>query len=70
MTAASAEHLRPAFSGGIGALICGRRVFHMTGGWGGHHPVGAPVFCVNHSPAATAVTPAWHTVRSPAWAVP
>jgi dihydrofolate reductase len=49
VSAASAEHLRPAFSGGVGALVCGRRVFDMTQGWGGHHPVGAPVFCVNHS---------------------
>lgn len=46
---ASAAHLRPAFSGAIGALVCGRRIFDMTQGWGGHHPVGAPVFCVTHS---------------------
>jgi dihydrofolate reductase len=46
---ASAEHLRPAFTGAIGALVCGRRVFDHTQGWGGHHPVGAPVFCVSHS---------------------
>jgi dihydrofolate reductase len=46
---ASAEHLRPAFSGAVGALICGRRIFDQTQGWGGHHPVGAPVFCVSHS---------------------
>ena len=46
---ASAEHLRPAFSGAVGALICVRRSFDQTQGWGGHHPVGAPVFCVSHS---------------------
>jgi dihydrofolate reductase len=46
---ASAEHLRPAFSGAVGALICGRRIFDQTQGWGGHHPLGAPVFCVSHS---------------------
>jgi len=46
---ASAEHLRPAFSGAVGALICGRRIFDQTQGWGGHHPIGAPVFCVSHS---------------------
>jgi dihydrofolate reductase len=46
---ASAEHLRPALSGAVGALICGRRVFDLTQGWGGHHPVGCPVFVVSHS---------------------
>jgi dihydrofolate reductase len=46
---ASAEHLRPAFNGAIGALICGRRVFDLTKGWGGKHPVGCPVFVVSHS---------------------
>jgi dihydrofolate reductase len=46
---ASAAHLRPAFSGAVGALVCGRRIFDLTQGWGGHHPIGAPVFCVSHS---------------------
>jgi dihydrofolate reductase len=49
VSAASAEHLRPAFSGAVGALVCGRRIFDLTQGWGGHHPIGAPVFCVSHS---------------------
>ena len=38
VTEASARHLRPFVSGRIGALICGRRVFDQTGGWGGTHP--------------------------------
>jgi len=46
---ASADHLRPAFTGGIGALLTGRRLFDIAGGWGGRHPVGAPVFVVSHS---------------------
>jgi len=46
---ASAEHLRPAFSGAVGALVCGRRIFDLTQGWGGRHPIEAPVFCVSHS---------------------
>jgi dihydrofolate reductase len=51
---ASAEHLRPALSGGIGALICGRRVFDLTNGWNGTHPIGCPVFVVSHTvPADT-----------------
>ena len=49
VSAASAEHLRPAFTGGIGALLAGRRIFDQTQGWGGRHPTGAPVFVVSHS---------------------
>ncbi len=45
---ASAEQLRELVSG-VGALICGRRVFDLTNGWGGRHPVGCPVFVVTHS---------------------
>jgi len=33
----------------VGALICGRRLFDITNGWGGNHPVGAPVFVVTHT---------------------
>ncbi|OJF12024.1 dihydrofolate reductase family protein [Couchioplanes caeruleus] len=46
---ASAEHLRPALTGGVGALLAGRRIFDLTGGWGGRHPLGVPVFVVSHS---------------------
>ena len=54
VTSPSAEFLRPAFSGAIGAMVCGRRVFDYTEGWGGRHPLGCPVFVVSHSvPAAT-----------------
>jgi len=49
VTEASAAHLRPAFSGGVGALICGRRIFDLTQGWGGRHPIGCPVFVVSHT---------------------
>jgi dihydrofolate reductase len=49
VTAASADFLRPALSGGVGALVCGRRVFDLTQGWGGRHPLGCPVFVVSHS---------------------
>jgi hypothetical protein len=31
---ASARHLRPAFDGSVGALVCGRRIFDHTQGWG------------------------------------
>ena len=33
----------------IGALICGRRLFDHTQGWGGLHPAGCPVIVVSHS---------------------
>jgi dihydrofolate reductase len=49
VTEASAGVLRRSFDGGIGALICGRRIFDLTGGWGGQHPIGCPVFVVSHS---------------------
>ncbi|MDI6097329.1 dihydrofolate reductase family protein [Actinoplanes sp. NEAU-A12] len=35
--------------GEAGALICGRRLFDRTDGWGGRHPAGCPVFVVSHS---------------------
>jgi dihydrofolate reductase len=44
---ASAQRLRDALST-IGALVCGRRLFDLTQGWGGHHPMGVPVFVVTH----------------------
>jgi dihydrofolate reductase len=47
-TQASADHLR-GMLGNIGALICGRRVFDLTDGWGGRHPIDVPVFVVTHT---------------------
>jgi len=43
---ASADHIRGYFD--IGAIVCGRRLFDITSGWGGNHPLGAPVFVVTH----------------------
>jgi dihydrofolate reductase len=48
---ASAEYMRNALSS-VGALIAGRHLFDITHGWGGTHPVGAPVFVVTHEPPA------------------
>ena len=45
---ASAAHLR-GMLGNVGALISGRRLFDVAEGWGGNHPVGAPVFVVTHT---------------------
>src|SRR3954465_1476856 len=44
----SAEMLRESLSG-AGALVCGRRLFDLTDGWGDSHPIGAPVVVVTHN---------------------
>jgi dihydrofolate reductase len=40
-----------------GAIITGRRTFDIAGGWGGHHPVGAPFFLLTHNPPDQHVGP-------------
>lgn len=52
-TEASAGLLREML-GGIGAVVSGRRMFDITDGWGGSHPLGVPVVVVTH-----AVPEAW-----------
>ncbi len=47
VTEASAGHLAEMVAR-LGALICGRRLYDHTGGWGGSHPAGVPVFVVTH----------------------
>ena len=42
---------------GCGAIITGRRTFDIAGGWGGHHPLGAPFFLLTHEPPAEHVGP-------------
>ncbi|MFU8873583.1 dihydrofolate reductase family protein [Micromonospora sp. SL4-19] len=46
-SAASAEHLRE-LNERTGALVVGRRLFDMTNGWGGRHPMNVPVVVVTH----------------------
>ena len=43
-----------------GALVCGRRLFEHTKGWGDSHPIGAPVVVVTHYPPAE--TAQWKTI--------
>lgn len=45
---ASAELLQEA-SRTTGALVAGRRLFDLTSGWGGNHPLNVPVFIVTHT---------------------
>jgi dihydrofolate reductase len=33
----------------VGAIVCGRRLFDITQGWSGSHPLGAPIFVVTHT---------------------
>ncbi|WP_433221220.1 dihydrofolate reductase family protein [Microtetraspora malaysiensis] len=48
MSEASAALLRDATTK-VGALVSGRRTFDDAKGWGGKHPMGAPVFVVTHA---------------------
>ena len=45
----SAELLRTMLKT-TGALVCGRRLFEITEGWGDSHAIGAPVVVVTHYP--------------------
>jgi dihydrofolate reductase len=56
---ASSELLREVL-GGTGALVCGRRLFEHTAGWGDRHPAGAPVVVVTHHQPAHAGR--WKTI--------
>ena len=47
LTPASAAHWR-AWIASIGALVVGRRLFDITDGWRGVHPLGVPVVVVTH----------------------
>ncbi|MEO7058586.1 MAG: dihydrofolate reductase family protein [Lapillicoccus sp.] len=47
MSPASAEHWH-TWVDGLGALVCGRTLFDVTGGWGGMHTMGVPVVVVTH----------------------
>ncbi len=54
--AASREVATEMFA--CGAVITGRRTFDIAGGWGGHHPLGAPFFLLTHRPPDRFVGPA------------
>ncbi|GAA0580160.1 dihydrofolate reductase family protein [Actinomadura livida] len=44
---ASAAHIRETMDG-IGAILTGRRLYDLTNGWDGVHPLGGEVFLVTH----------------------
>lgn len=45
----SHDRIREAWAG-VGCLISGGRLFRITDGWGGRHPVDAPMVIVSRSP--------------------
>ena len=47
LSAEDAAFLRETMAS-IGALVAGRRLFDVAGGWKGAHPAGVPVFVVTH----------------------
>jgi dihydrofolate reductase len=47
MTPVNAEYIR-TITDMTGALVVGRRLFDLTDGWGGNHPLGRPVVVVTH----------------------
>ena len=48
MTEVSAKHFRDV-SDMTGALVVGRRLFDLTSGWGGTHPMDRPVVVLTHT---------------------
>jgi dihydrofolate reductase len=49
LTPPSAEYFRHVMDS-AGALVVGRRLFDITNGWEGRHPIDVPVFVVTHEP--------------------
>lgn len=48
VTEPSARYLEHLIAS-TGALVVGRRIFDLTNGWDGKHPLGVPVWAVSHS---------------------
>jgi dihydrofolate reductase len=49
LTEGSARHWQEMIDRS-GAMVCGRRLFDHTRGWGGNPPLGVPAFVVSHRP--------------------
>ncbi len=48
LSPASAMVMRDVWQS-VGAIVAGRRMFDISHGWGGRHPLDVPVFVVSHS---------------------
>lgn len=64
VTPQSARYLRDTI-GRAGAIVVGRRVYDVTHGWGGNHPLSVPLFLVTHTPPSE-----WPVPGAPFTAVP
>ncbi len=51
MTETGATHFQGMMNK-TGAIIVGRKLFDLTQGWGGQHPLGCPVVVLTHRPPA------------------
>ncbi|MDG4822858.1 dihydrofolate reductase family protein [Asanoa sp. WMMD1127] len=51
MTQQSYDHQK-AWTGEMGALVVGRKLFDMTNAWGGMHPLQVPTVVLTHNPPA------------------
>jgi dihydrofolate reductase len=49
LTPVSADHVR-GYVEQVGALVVGRKLFDVTSGWGGSHPLDRPVVVLTHRP--------------------
>jgi dihydrofolate reductase len=49
LTTVSADYVRE-YVEQVGALVVGRKLFDVTSGWGGRHPLDRPVVVVTHRP--------------------
>jgi dihydrofolate reductase len=49
LTRESYDHQR-AYLAELGALVVGRHLFDLTGGWGGKHPLEVPTVVLSHNP--------------------
>lgn len=49
LSEASAKHVREMFDS-CGAIVVGRKLFDLTNGWDGEHPLGCPVIVMTHRP--------------------
>ncbi len=61
LTPVSAAHFRGLIEM-TGALVVGRKLFDVTSGWGGTHPMDVPVVVLTHRPPADFESPSFHFV--------
>jgi dihydrofolate reductase len=63
MTEVGAAHFRGLMER-TGAIVVGRRLFDITQGWGGTHPLGVPVVVLTHRPPVDWAHAGFHFVST------